>query len=323
MCFSIYRRIASVLGLLTAFGLQPCSAQQIILKTGQAVAAQNLKFDGTQLVGDIEVAGQVGKVGYPLATIDRLEMAKPPQMVQAEGLLATGKFAQAAAAIEPVIASQQALRGIKGNYWAQASLVKTSAQIGEGKGQDAAALLTQLSLYTLDPSVVATAKARLAGILAQGGKEKAGEAIRLADEIIASSENRSVLAEAYLARGRACFAQDNFSDALMAYLHLPVFYDGQPTSTAAAVLGSGRCYMALGDTRRGVRTFLEIEDQFPNMPEAAAAKAEMEKGGKRLQSVATELKNEKADADKQFRGEEVKKDARKEDDSDADSSASQ
>ena len=301
-------RIVAVLGLLSILAIQPCSAQQIILKSGQAITARNLRFDGTQLIGEIEVAGQVGKIGYALTAIDRLEMAKPPQMVQAEGLLATGKFAQAGTAIDPVIASQFPLRSIKGNYWAPASLVKTSAQLGQGKGQDAAALLTQLSLYTLDPSVAATAKARLAGILAQGGKEKAGEAIRLADEIIASSENRGVLAEAYLAKGRACFAQDNFSDALMAYLHLPVFYDGQPTSTAAAVLGSAQCYMALGDTRRGVRTFLEIEDQFPNMPEAATAKAEMEKGGKRLESVATELKNEKADAEKQFRGEEVKKD---------------
>ena len=85
--------------------------------------------------------------------------------------------------------------------------------------------------------------------------------------------------------------------------NLPVFYDQQPTNTAAALLGSARCYMALGDTRRGVRSYLDVQEQFPALPEAAAAKAEMEKGGARLANIVTELKNEQAEADKQFKGE--------------------
>ena len=122
-------------------------------------------------------------------------------MIQAEQSLAAGKFAQALAEIEPVVAAQFPFRDIKGNYWTQASLLKSNALLGVGKTADASAMLTQLSLFTLDPAAALTAKARLAGILAQGGKEKAGEAIRLADQIIAGSEDRGVLAEAYLAQG--------------------------------------------------------------------------------------------------------------------------
>jgi tetratricopeptide (TPR) repeat protein len=292
-----------VLSGLVLLGLLPCHGQEIHMRDGRVVPAQNLKRDGNTVLSNVEIAGQIGQVGYPMAGIDHLELPKPPQMVQAEQSLAAGKFAQALAQIEPVATSQFGFRDIKGNLWAQAALLKSTAQLGLGKTTEATAILTQLSLYTLDPAAASTAKARLAGILAQGGKEQAAEAVRLADQIIASSEDRGALADAYLAKGRAYFAQDNYSDALLAFLNLPVFYDQQPTNTAAAVLGSARCYMALGDTRRGVRSYLDVQEQFPALPEAAAAKTEMEKGGTRLANIVTELKNEQVEADKQFKGE--------------------
>ena len=51
-----------------------------------------------------------------------------------------------------------------------------------------------------------------------------------------------------------------------------------------------------------------LQEQFPTMPEAATAKAEIEKGGARLGNIVTELKNEQAEADKQFKGEAAKQD---------------
>ena len=293
-----------IVGFTLAASVAPCAAQQIVFRDGRTVSAQNLKrADAATLLSSVEVAGQAGQVGYAVTTIDHLELPKPPQMIQAEQALAGGKFAQALVDIEPVIVSQFPLRDIKGNYWPQAALLKTSAQIGAGRMGDATALLTQLSLFTADPGAAINAKARLAGILAQGGKDRAVEAAALADQIIASSEARGALADAYLAKGRALFSQDNYGDALLAFLHLPVFYDLQPTNTAAALLGSARCYMAMGDTRRGVRSFLEVQAQFPGLPEAAAAREDLAKGGERLASVATEIKNEQADSDKQFKGE--------------------
>ncbi len=300
-----FPRFTFLCALLLA-GAPPCRAQQIILKNGQAVAAQNLKRDGNVLLSNVEVAGQVGQVGYPIANIDHLDLPRPPQMIKAEQALATGKFTQALAEIEPVVAAQFPLRDIKGNYWTQAALLKSSAQLGAGKTADASAVLTQLSLFDMDPDAALAAKARLAGILALGGKDKAAEAIQRTDEVIRATEDRRALAEAYLARGRALLAQGKQQDALLAFLHLPVFYDQQPGSTAAAILGSARCYLALGDTERAVRAFLEVEDQFPALPEAAAAKAEIEKGGARLSGIVTKLRNEKAEADKQFNGEDAK-----------------
>ena len=42
-------------------------------ETAAAVLAQNLKRDGATLLSNVEVAGQMGQVGYPVANIDHLE----------------------------------------------------------------------------------------------------------------------------------------------------------------------------------------------------------------------------------------------------------
>jgi tetratricopeptide (TPR) repeat protein len=278
----------------------PCRAQLIVLKSGQTAPAKNLKRDKQTVLTTIEVAGQAGQTGYAASDIDHLELPKPPQLDQAEQAILTGKPAAALPLLEPVIATYFPLRDLKGNYWAQAALLKSSALEALNKLDEATVLLTLLSEYGIDKTVALTAKARLAGLLALGGKSKAGQAISLADTILASSEDGAVLGEAWLAKGRALFTKDDYEGALLAYLHLPVFYSDNPTATAQALLGSGRSYLALQDTKRAARTFLELQQQYSASPEAAEAKKEIEKGGAAMAKQVKEIQAAQAEAEKKL-----------------------
>lgn len=276
--------------------------QLVVLKSGQTAPARGLKRSGATLYNTIELNGNKGTVGYAVADIDRLELPEPPQIGQAEQAILTGKPAEAVTLLDPVIASYYPLRDLKGVPWASASLLKSAALQALGKREEATVLLTLLAEYPLDVQIALTAKARLAGLLALAGKSRAPQAISLAETIIGgTSDDSRVLAEAWLAKGRAMFVLNDFDNALDAFLHLPVFYRDSASSTAEALLGCGRCYLKLQDPKRAVRSFMALEERYSTTPEAAEARQEIERGGASLATFVKEVQDSKAEADRKLK----------------------
>ena len=77
--------------------------------------------------------------------------------------------------------------------------------------------------------------------------------------------------------GDALLAQKDWEDALMAYLHVPVFYQDEKIFLPPALLGSGRAYRRLNDNNRAKRALKELIATFPQSAEANAAQAELKK----------------------------------------------
>lgn len=277
------------------------TAQIVVLKGGQTAPAKGLRRNGATLYNTIDLNGHAGEVGYAIKDVDRLELPEPPQIGQAEQLILTGKPAEAVTLLEPIINAYYPLRDIKGVYWAAASLLKSAGLQAQGKRDEAAALLTLLAEYPFDPHIALTAKARLAGLLALAGKSRAPQAIALADSLLGTTEDSKVLAEVWLAKGRALFVTGDYDNALDAFLHLPVFYSDSPSSTAEALLGCGRCYLKLQDNKRAVRSLLSLQELYPTSPEAAEAKKEIEKGGASLASFVKQVQDDKAEADRKLK----------------------
>lgn len=290
--------------LFLAFALAlvaPAQGQIIVLKNGQNAPAKDLRRDGATLYTTIDLNGHAGVVGYPVNSVDHFELPEPPQLGQAEQAILVGKPGDAGPLLDPIIATYYPIRDIKGVYWAPAALLKSAALQALGKREEATVLLTLLAEYPLDPKISLTAKARLAGLLALGGKARAPQAISLADTLIGSTDDSRVLAEAWLAKGRALFVLSDFDGALDAFLRLPVFYDDAAASTAEALLGAGRCYLKLQDAKRAVRSFTALQERYSATPEAAEARKELENGGPELATALKQVSDEKAEADRKLK----------------------
>ena len=290
---------------VVAFGCavaNPCSAQIIVLKNGQNVTATDLKVDAQgNLHTTVKVGNTVGDQAYRPTEVDRIVIPKPAQIGQAEQALLTGKAAEAVAIIDLVIKAYEPFRKTKGNYWAESVLIKSAALQAQNKVDQALVQLEPLKGYDLDASVALTAKARLAGLLAYN-KTRATEASALADEILkTNTDDQSALGETWLAKGRALYTLQKYEDALLAFLHLPVFYYDSPTSTAQAMLMSGRCYLELEDNEKAVRAFMEVQEQFSTTPEAIEAKREIEKGGSKMAQIVKKLEDKKAEEERKLK----------------------
>ena len=275
--------------------------QLVVLKNGNTIPAKGLRREGEMLMNQVEIAGRPAETGYPVKDIDHLEIPEPPQLGKAEQDIVIGKPAEAIPLLDPLIAAYYPLRDIKGVYWGQASLLKSAALQALGKRDEATVLLTLLSEYTLDPHISLTAKARLAGLLAMGGKARAPQAITLADAIIGSTDDSGALSEAWLAKGRALFVLNNFDGALDAFLRLPVFYDDNPSNTAQALLGCGRCYLAMQNYKRAARSFIELQERYGTTPEAAESKKEIEKGGREMAAMVKQVLADHAEDDRKLK----------------------
>lgn len=288
--------------VVVALALGPgAQAQLVVLKSGQTAPAKGLRREGATLYNTIDLNGHSGEVGYAIKDVDHLELPEPPQLGQAEQLILTGKPAEAVTALDPLINAYYPLRDLKGVYWAPASLLKSAALQAQGKRDEATVLLTLLAEYPFDPHIAQTAKARLAGLLALAGKARAPQAIALADSLLGTTEDATVLAELWLAKGRALFVTGDYDNALDAFLHLPVFYDDNPSSTAEALLACGRCYLKLQDPKRAVRSFLSLQELYPTSPESREAKKELDKGGASLASYVKQVQDDKAEADRKLK----------------------
>src|SRR6185312_11492316 len=109
---------------------------------------------------------------------------------------------------------------------------------------------------------------------------KTGEldkAVAICDTAIKSSQDPTTLATAWIAKGDALLAQKEWDGALMAYLHVPVFYYDEKIFLPAALLGSGRAYRRLSDNDRAKKALNELIKAYPQSAEATSAQAELKK----------------------------------------------
>src|SRR5205823_9052895 len=99
----------------------------------------------------------------------------------------------------------------------------------------------------------------------KGNYEKASPVF---DEVIKDSKSPETLAVAWVNKGHALFASQQFEPALLAYLRVPAFYPEQKLILPQALLGAGRAFAGIGDGQKARETLNELLSGFPASPEA-------------------------------------------------------
>ncbi len=268
-------RLGLVLMLLVVLVLDPLLAQNIELKTGQVIETSGVRRTGDTVMGKITVGATTGEVGYPVAAIAKIDFPEPRALQTARDLLSQGQAEKALAEIEPVVKYYEPFKAIAGGWWAPAALVKVSALAALKHDIDAEVLANEIRATSTAPEISRAAELRVAAGLIR--KQQFEKAAQICDAAIHESTDESVLAEAWTIKGDAFAAQKQSDVALLAYLHVPVFYREEVLFMPAALLGSARAYRRLDDKAEARRAFTELIANFPKSAEASTAQKELAK----------------------------------------------
>lgn len=262
--------------LLILITISHSAAQNIVLQTGQKIETQGVRRgEGDMVMGKVQVGTGSGEVGYHLPQIAKVEFPEPAALKTASDLLVQGQTDKAFAEIQPVVAYYAPFKDVPGNWWAQAALIKVSILAAQQKEKEAEELATEIEKSAKDADMTRAAQLRLVGALIR--KREFDKAIGICDTALKSSTDPTTLATAWIAKGDALFAQKEWDEALMAYLHVPVFYFDQKIFQPAALLGSGKAYRRLNDIDRAKKSLNELISTYPQSAEAATAQTELKK----------------------------------------------
>jgi tetratricopeptide (TPR) repeat protein len=255
--------------------VRPIHAQNILLKTGQTIETKGVRRSGDMVMGKVQVGASSGEVGYQAATIAKIDFPEPPQLKTTAAFLSQGQPEKALADIEPVVKYYAPFRDLPGNWWAQAALLKIAALGGMQLDKQAEALGEELRQSVTDPETARAAQLQLVAGLVR--KEDYAKALQLCDAVITESAQPAVLAEAWVRKGDALLAQRQWDGAVLAYLHVPVFYEDEKLWMPPAFLGSARAFRGLEDLERAKRSLNDLTAGYPKSAQAEIARAELQK----------------------------------------------
>jgi TolA-binding protein len=255
----------------------PAGSNIVHLKDGRTLASADLKRSGANIMITVSL-GVAGKsqMSFPLTNVASIEFAEPLGIRAASDLLNQGKAAPALALIAPVVAQQSAFQDIPGNYWARAATIQLAALVDLGRLAEAEALAAAIGAKE-GPEPTLEARLQIAlGWAKSGDYAKAGKVF---EEVIEKSTRPSTLAKAWLYKGQGQLAAEDYEEALLSFLRVPIFYSDQKAVLPAALLGSARAYAGLGDVGHERETLEQLIAQYPNSPEATTAKPMLKRLG--------------------------------------------
>lgn len=279
------RRTATARALLLALalleagnGVAPAArAQTIYLRDGQSVQTQGLRRDGPTVLASIQTAaGSAGELGYPAANIARIDFPKPPQLKTAGDLLSAGKAGDAAGQLAPVVAYYGPFRDIPGNWWAPLALLQMDALTRLGRDREVEALATELTRAgAASPEILRTVKMKQAAALERRGEHQPALAA-LEPLVNDKSASADELVEGWLTVGTARLALRDYKEALLAFLHVPVYTPDRTLLMSRALLGSAEALIGLDDAPRAQAALKKLLADYPNSAEAATARERLQ-----------------------------------------------
>ena len=270
--------LGSLILLMLLILIVPGHAQTVVLTTGQKIDALGVRREGDMVLAKVQVGTGSGEVGYHLAQIAKIEFPEPRGVKEAADLLSRGQPDKALSEINQVVSYYEPFKEVNGSWWSQAALIKVAALGALQRDTEAELLAAQIEKSVADPETALAARLRLAAALIR--KQEFEKAEKICDSAIKESSRPEILAEAWIRKGDLFFAQRKWDDALIAYLHVPVFYRDERSLMPAALFGSARSYARLDQNDRARKSLTELIQMFPKSAEATAAQTEIQKMGK-------------------------------------------
>lgn len=216
-----------------------------------------------------------GEMRVPRTDVVQVKIEAPASYQSGRAALATGKFADAVAALQPVV---DRYAGLPVPWLQDAMLALGQAYIGAKDTQQAEAVLERFAhLY---PEVV-----KSSGLVVQRARLAAGQG-RLAEALAAvqtflepllkkeplSDDEPSRVAEALIVQGDCRRATHDLPRALDSYLMVTTLFDDNDALAAEAALKAGQTFEAMNNVKRARDTYTSLDREYPQSVFAKTAR---------------------------------------------------
>lgn len=286
-------RVVAATALALLLCQQAAPAQNIILKDGRTIVTKSIRRQGDNIMATVEIPTssassapsrpQLGEIGYPVSSIEKLDFPEPTQLRNVPDLILQGKAAEALRQIEPVVRYYEGFRDAPGSWWDEAALLKVQALLAMGNEKEADPLIELIARFVTRPETVRAAQALKAAAMTRNGSH--AEALKIYETLTKEAMRHWTLATVAVNKGRSHLALKQYEPALLSFLQIPVFYPDEKIFVPQAMLGSAQAYFALEDLPRAKETLKELIQEYPSSPQAKDAADEQEKIARREKAL--------------------------------------
>jgi outer membrane protein assembly factor BamD (BamD/ComL family) len=216
----------------------------------------------------------IGEMQIQKADIVRVTVEKPASVAEGQAALSAGKYAEAVAALKPVV---DRYAGLPVPWVRDAMLALGNAYTKLQDTDRAQAVLEKVAELYPDAVTGGATEIKLARVAVNQGKH--AEALATARKFIEpllkkdplTDAERNNLAEALVVQGDCLRAAKEWPQALDSYLLVTTLFDENDALTAEAAFKAGQVFEDMNNTKRAKETYQELVRDYPNSPQAKKA----------------------------------------------------
>ncbi len=261
--------------VLIALASIEARAQMIILKDNQRINGAEFTVADGKISRTIKLSnGKDGQATLSLTDIDRMDWPNVKQVQEAELLRSQGKVKEAIEILVKALDFFKPFRNIKGSPYAEVAFAHVEALDQAGDFDTLIRVLPDVELMKWTDG-----KKLKLGIIKLNMERRTSQdqdsVLAKAESLLRDTDDSDISARLWITIGEVHSKKDRWEDALMAYLHVPVFYGSQATLVPQAELNAARSLSKMERFADAVAMYQRISDTYKGSGIAETAKKEM------------------------------------------------
>jgi tetratricopeptide (TPR) repeat protein len=252
---------------LPAAGLH---AQAIVLKDGSRLNAGSFSVENGKITQKVKIGASEGVKVVPFESIERLEWEEVAEVAQAQALLAEGKVKEATDELQKAKEYFKPFKAIKGNPYNEVAFALVEALDQAGDFDAIIRALPEVEAMKWDDEH--KLKLKLVKLNMQRRTSGDQEAVLAqAEDILQDTDDATICARLWMTIAEIHTKRERWEQALMAYLHVPVFYGSQGALVPQAELAAARTLAKMERFADAVAFYDRIAEQYKGGEIAATA----------------------------------------------------
>jgi tetratricopeptide (TPR) repeat protein len=268
------KKIIVAMGVLLTLGLLSSQAQMIVLKDNTQLGTESFRVEGGKVFRIVKVGENEAKTQLPPNLISKMDWPDLEELTEANNLLAAGKTAEAIAVLKKGKDFFEPFEKVPGNRYTEIYMAYVDALSQSGSFEETLRAIPGLRLQKLNPQQQLKLKIIQLNIERQTSSDPQS-IIAQAELILGETDDSALAASLWSLIGDVHFRAKAWEDALMAYLHVPVFYGTQVQKVPEAELNSARCLREMRRFEDSRNYYQRLVDTYPGSGVAQTATKEM------------------------------------------------
>jgi tetratricopeptide (TPR) repeat protein len=269
----MFRNLIIATALLLSWAVSPCSAQMLIMKDGTQLGTEAFKVEGGKLYKLVRVGENTAQSLLPMASIAKMDWPDVEELAEANNLLAAGKNAEAVAVLKKGKEFFEPFEKIEGSRYTEVYLAYVDALSQSGAFEDTMRAIPGLRLQKLN----AEQQLKLKIIQLNMDRQTSSNPksiVAQAEVIRSETDDSAVSASLWILIGDVYARAKDWEQALMAYLHVSVFFGTQVQKVPDAELNAARCLKEMRRFEDAAGFYTRLEETYPGSGVAATATKE-------------------------------------------------